>query len=360
MRSSTLARQCFELAIERRRHFQVAVVTREKIRNANPFRRGIERRIRHRVHRNRFLSERPCHAVRVAIAHHPSASPRVKAPRYEITRGLGIARRKKLDTAQSSRVSRRPRRERHEQAGGHPCTSECDLRPVRHASPADVDHNRCRGQHEWCFRPHQRSDSSNKTSERELAGKSHHGLFLNRGCIERLDRAPDRRSEVAVCEDPDQCQQRKRGEERSESFGDDRRGVARGEGTQRGQPQCNCCSERFLRGRRNSPGDQRRKNACDQIDGRLREHHRDPSAAKNRIDRGEKCGIRWHSLIDRHQLPVDEQAVDAVVEPIARQLFVEFCVARVKRKMGDEIQPQREPAKQRRDEMAVGNGQCAD
>jgi len=49
-----------------------------------------------------------------------------------------------------------------------------------------------------------------------------------------------------------------------------------------------------------------------------------------------------------------------VVEPIARQLFVEFCVARVKRKMGDEIQPQREPAKQRRDEMAVGNGQCAD
>src|SRR6202021_4281690 len=106
MRSSTLARQCFELAIERGRHFQVAVVTCEKIRNAFPLRRGVERRVRHRVHRNRFFSERPGTTVRVAVAHHPSASPRVKAPRYEITSGLGIARRKKLDTAQSSRVSR--------------------------------------------------------------------------------------------------------------------------------------------------------------------------------------------------------------------------------------------------------------
>jgi hypothetical protein len=46
-----------------------------------------------------------------------------------------------------------------------------------------------------------------------------------------------------------------------------------------------------------------------------------------------------------------------VVEPIARQLFVEFRVSRVKRKMSDEIQSQREAAEQRRDKMTIGNAQ---
>ena len=49
-----------------------------------------------------------------------------------------------------------------------------------------------------------------------------------------------------------------------------------------------------------------------------------------------------------------------MVEPIARELFVEFRVAGIKRKVGDEIQPQREAAEQRRDKMTVGNGQRAD
>ena len=43
-----------------------------------------------------------------------------------------------------------------------------------------------------------------------------------------------------------------------------------------------------------------------------------------------------------------------MVEPIARQLFVEFRVSRVKRKMSDEIQSQREAAEQRRDKMTIG------
>ncbi len=172
--------------------------------------------------------------------------------------------------------------------------------------------------------------------------------------------APARRIERRLRENPHEHQQRERSEERRESFSDNRSGVARGERTQRRQPQAQLLQRAmFCRSRRNSRSDQRCENASDEINHSLREHHCDPTATKDRINRGEKCGIPGHSLIHRHQLPVDEQAVNAVVEPIARQFFVEFCIARIKWKMRDEIQPQRKTAEQRRNKMTVGNRQHA-
>ena len=176
------------------------------------------------------------------------------------------------------------------QAHRHPCAGESNLRPIRQAPPTDADHNGRRGQHERRFRPNQRPESGNKACGCERTSlSSSQGLLSDRRSIQRADRVPARSIQRGLSENPNEHEERDRGEERRESLRDHRCCVARCERTQCRQPQRDCCRERFLRRWCNSSGDQRSENTRDEINPSLSEHHRDSSAAEHGINRCEKC-----------------------------------------------------------------------
>src|SRR5207245_10461133 len=130
--------------------------------------------------------------------------------------------------------------------------------------------------------------------------------------------------------------------------------VVGSEGAEGRQPKCcrgNATATRLRHARRQARGNASSQHARAEIHEGLHQHDGFPAWACPEIDNRQERRIAWHPSIRRQELSMRVEAVHAVVEPVARELFVVRRISGVEREAPDEKKTQEQSREERWQEM---------